>query len=273
MFSKKNLPVVFISSGILLLVGVFLFGLWSKWEQSNMISTYQSEIIQSKENVDDEVAKAHIFNENITKMNSGQGDTLTANSLQDYNNIFAANNGMIGVLSIDKIDLRLPIYHGTEEEELLKGVGHVSDTAFPLDTVGTKSVLTGHNGLPGADMLFTRLDEMKVGEYFEIQIGDVAYKYKITKTIVITPEEAEVYAQQTNFPDQKAEVTLITCTPYGINSHRLLHIGEFVSKGKIEPAEVDTSIPVSIGKETIVIAVLISLGVTTLVVKLKKGRR
>ena len=137
---------------------------------------------------------------------------------------------MIGVLTIPKIDVRLPIYHGTDDATLDKGVGHVSDTAFPMDTEGTKSVLTGHNGMPGADMLFTRLDETTIGDEFVIQIGDMGYHYKVKQMIVITPEEAEEYAQEPINESDPANVTLITCTPYGINTHRLLVIGEFVEK-------------------------------------------
>jgi|GEM_PF-7023273 len=178
---------------------------------------------------------------------------------------------MIGVLTIPKIDVRLPIYHGTSEETIAKGVGHVSDTAFPMDTVGTKSVLTGHNGMPGADMLFTRLDETKIGDTFVIQIGDVGYHYVVKQMTVITPEEAEVYAQEPINSNDPANVTLITCTPYGINSHRLLVIGEFVKKANVE--EDKTIIPqthFSLGKETIVILFVTTMGLGLIAYVVKK---
>ena len=226
---------------------------------------------------DEDLAKAEDYNRVIQDFLRNRGNSSTVNSLKDYEKIFEKNDGMIGVLTIPKIDVRLPIYHGTDDATLDKGVGHVSDTAFPMDTEGTKSVLTGHNGMPGADMLFTRLDETTIGDEFVIQIGDMGYHYKVKQMIVITPEEAEEYAQEPINESDPANVTLITCTPYGINTHRLLVIGEFVEKARVsENKDIVPSVGFSIGKETIFMLIIIGIGlgiISVVVYKVRKNNK
>ena len=263
--SKRDKRLIgVLSITILLMISLLSYGIYVKHQQVNLIKSYERKAETDKNTIDTELEKANDYNKVIQEFINNRGNSSLVNSLNAYNSIFSDNDGMIGVLTIPKIDVRLPIYHGTSEETIAKGVGHVSDTAFPMDTVGTKSVLTGHNGMPGADMLFTRLDETK--------IGDVGYHYVVKQMTVITPEEAEVYAQEPINSNAPANVTLITCTPYGINSHRLLVIGEFVKKAKVE--EDKSIIPqthFSLGKETIVILVVTTLGLGLIAYVVKKA--
>ena len=255
-----------------MMISLLSYGLYSKSQQASLIRSYEHKAETNKSSTNEELEKANDYNKVIQDFISNRGSSNLVNSLEAYDNIFPDNDGMIGVLTIPKINVRLPIYHGTSDETISKGVGHVSDTAFPMDTKGTKSVLTGHNGMPGADMLFTRLDETKIGDTFAIQIGDMGYHYVVKQITVMTPEEAEVYAQEPINVEAAANVTLLTCTPYGINSHRLLVIGEFVRKAKVE--EDNTIIPkihFSIGKETFVIMTVTILGIGLIAYVVKKS--
>ena len=257
----KRLIVVIIVT-ILGMIGLLGYGMYIKHNQTKLIQSYERQAETKTNDVSENLERAEAYNKVIQQFLTGGGTSSSVNSLQAYKEIFAENDGMIGILTVPKSNIRLPIYHGTSDETLDKGVGHVSDTAFPMDTIGTKSVLTGHNGYPGADMLFTRLDETEIGDTFVVQIGDIAYHYEVKQMTVITPDEAEVYAQEPINSDDPANVTLITCTPYGINSHRLLVIGEFTKKAKV--TEDKTIIPetgFSIGKETMFILIVSGLGI------------
>lgn len=131
------------------------------------------------------------------------------------------DNGVMGSISIPKIGVELPLYHGTEEKELAKGVGHCEGSSLPVGGESTHTVLSGHRGLPSAD-LFTRLDEVEEGDLFIINtLGrDITYRVDQIKTVL--PDETE----ELSVVPGKDYATLVTCTPYGINTHRLLIRGE-----------------------------------------------
>ena len=127
------------------------------------------------------------------------------------------DNGMMGYLDIPKIDIKVPIYHGTSNEVLQKGVGHLEGSSFPVGGESTHSVLSAHSGLPSA-RLFTDLNQLKVGDMFYIYILDQVFAYKVDQVLVVEPADVDALDLQ------KGEdyVTLVTCTPYAVNTHRLL---------------------------------------------------
>ena len=168
------------------------------------------EIIKEQEN-EKILAEARAWNE--TLKTTGKRDGYE-NVLDPY------DNGIMGYLTIPKIDLELPIYHGTSDEVLDQGVGHLEYTALPVGSVGMRPVLSAHRGRPGAE-LFTRLDEMEEGDLFSIETAGKTLNYQVTDIRVIKPEETDALAAD----PEKDQVTLLTCTPYGINSHRLLVTG------------------------------------------------
>lgn len=127
----------------------------------------------------------------------------------------------IAILKISKINLELPIYEGTEEETLQKGVGHIWGSSLPIGGDSTHSLLAGHRGLLDAP-LFTRLNELKIGDEFIILVHDKRLVYKVCEIRVIKPENTEGLGVQKG----RDLVSLITCTPYGINTHRLIVTGE-----------------------------------------------
>lgn len=130
-------------------------------------------------------------------------------------------DGIMAVLEIPKIDLELPIYHGTEEKTLEKGVGHIYGSDLPVGDESSHSLLAGHRGLPNAQ-LFTRLNELEVGDMFVINLCGLKHTYEVCEISIIRPEDTEVLGVQ----EGRELISLITCTPYGINTHRLVVTGE-----------------------------------------------
>ena len=127
----------------------------------------------------------------------------------------------MAILEIPEIDLELPIYHGTEEEILQKGVGHMTESDLPVGGESTHCLLAGHRGLPNA-LLFTRLNELEVGDEFVINLSGIRHAYVVCNISVIKPEDTRELGVQ----EGRDLISLITCTPYGINTHRLVVTGE-----------------------------------------------
>lgn len=147
-----------------------------------------------------------------------------------YEDILNVDDGIMGYLEIPKLDLQLPIYHGVSDSVLAKGAGHLPETAFPIGGSGNHSVLTGHTGLPSAK-LFTQLTELEEGDIFYIHILKDTLLYQIDQILTVLPDETQALAAKAG----QDYCTLVTCTPYGINSHRLLVRGSrIISEQPVE---------------------------------------
>lgn len=136
-------------------------------------------------------------------------------------------DGIMGEISIPKLELDIPIYHGVSEDTLQKGIGHIAETPLPIGGKGNNSVLCGHNGMPSAEM-FTHLDKLKKGDKFYIYVLDKKLEYKVTSKYVVNPNSLKYVYPVPN----KDLVTLVTCTPYGLNNKRLLVRVERVKSSK-----------------------------------------
>lgn len=213
----------------LLGAGIFLYPFISNFfaekQQAKAIRTYDEKVKKySEEEIKEQWELAEIYNENLTgdpvhdPFIVGSGYAIPDN----YNEVLNMDDGVMCSLEIPKIDLNLPVYHGTSEEVLRKGVGHLETTALPIGGENRRCVLTGHRGLPSAE-LFTRLDEMEIGDYFYIHILDQTLAYQVNDIQTVKPEELQNIDVA---PKGQDLVTLITCTPYGVNTHRLLVTGE-----------------------------------------------
>lgn len=146
----------------------------------------------------------------------------------DYPDILnIGENGMMGYLVIDKIDVCLPISHGSKEEVLKYGVGHQEGSSLPVGGENTHAVLFGHRGLPSAK-LFTDLDQMEIGDNIEIHILDRTLVYEVDQILVVEPEETDALQIEAG----KDYITLVTCTPYAVNTHRLLVRAQRVEDGR-----------------------------------------
>ena len=150
-------------------------------------------------------------------------ELLTGGEPEGYEECLNLGNGMMGYIRIPRIDVELPIYHGVEEDTLARGVGHLPGTALPIGGPGNHAVLTGHTGLPSA-RLFTDLTELQEGDRFYIHTLDEVLCYQVDQIQVVLPSEGQALEPQPG----KDFCTLVTCTPYGINSHRLLVRGSRV---------------------------------------------
>ncbi len=228
---KKSNILVYAIAVLMLLAGlcVFLYPIVSNYlEEKNhteAISVYDDTVKKKTEaELSAEWEKAKVYNENLAgdpvhdPFVPGSGYTLPDN----YNEVLNVNNdGMMGYIEIPSISVKLPIYHSTTEEVLQKGVGHIESTALPVGGLGTHCVLTGHTGLPTAE-LFTRLSELKEGDVFYISVLDKTLAYKVCEINVVLPDDMEKLVAYKN----RDLVTLVTCTPYGVNSHRLLVTAE-----------------------------------------------
>ena len=148
-------------------------------------------------------------------------DTDHIDPFDEYFDILDIGDGVMGMIRIPKIDVLIPIYHGVSDEVLDKGIGHIKATALPVGGLGTHGVLTGHTGLSHAKM-FNDLAKLEVGDEFLLEVLDETLAYKVDKVITVLPNDVSQLIRE---PD-KDKVTLITCTPYGVNSHRLLVMGE-----------------------------------------------
>lgn len=179
------------------------------------------------ENYNNEVLKYEDFTDEWEKANKYNEGLLHAKDIEyEYNDVLnILGNGIIGTIKIPKINVNLPIYHGTSEEVLKIGAGHIEGTSFPTGELGTHAVISGHRGLPSSK-LFTDLDELKVGDQFTLSILDRELTYEIDQIEVVEPNDVD----SLKIEKDKNYVTLVTCTPYGINSHRLLIRGVGVWK-------------------------------------------
>ena len=222
--SEKLLLIISIIF-IILGVGIFLYPSISNYlaekNHIDIIRNYDDLIVKiDEEKINEEKEKAKIYNENLSgdpvhdPFVIGSGYALPKNYKEVLN---IAGDSVMGYVEIPKISVYLPIYHGTSDEVLEKGVGHIQNTSVPIGGKSTHSVLTGHTGLPNAE-LFTRLDELGIGDIFYIHVLDDVLTYKVFETKVILPDKID----ELQILNGKDYITLVTCTPYGVNSHRLL---------------------------------------------------
>ncbi|MBE6783103.1 MAG: class C sortase [Ruminococcaceae bacterium] len=237
---KKKAKKKGLTSTILLIV-IFLVGLcillypsvsnfWNEKRQSQAIMNYNDLIADfTPEDFQAHFEKAEEYNRKLRLISE---PFLGYSEISDeYYSVLDINgNGMMGYITIDKIKVQIPIYHGTSDNVLNSAVGHLEGSSLPIGGENTHTVLSAHRGLPSAK-LFTNLDELVVGDIFTLTILDRTLTYQVDQVIVVLPEEVnELYVE--NGEDY---CTLVTCTPYGINTHRLLVRGtriENIEEGK-----------------------------------------
>ena len=224
--------------GLLFLIG---FGIliyptvsnqWNTYRQNQLISSYDNTIQDMEpEDFTSEWEKAKAFNDTI-QQNNLYGDVFGEDENDIKNTEYwkilnVADDGVMGYLSIPKINIKLAIYHGTGDDELQTGVGHLNGTKLPIGGESTHSVLAAHRGLPSAK-LFTDIDQLKVGDKFYIHVLDEVLAYKVDQILpMVDKDDHETLEKALQIEEGKDQVTLFTCTPYGVNSHRLLVSGVF----------------------------------------------
>lgn len=217
------------------------------------VSNYQTQLEQfSESQYDIMFADAELFNSRLLGRYSENFDTVA------YNNNLNLGNGMMGYIEIPKINVSLPIYHGTSESTLQKGVGHLEWSTLPTGELGNNTVLTGHTGLPSAK-LFTDVDQLLEGDMISLKILDQEFYYEVSGRTVVEPHEVDKITGTTT----KDLITLVTCTPYGVNSHRLLVEAQrlYLSDYEIEQFTFDGENWLTVALEICMVLVLIVLAV------------
>ncbi len=234
---KKNKTIIFIGifiTGFLLAIYPIISNLIHSNNINSVVSTYDKSITTVKDNTKEEILqKAKLYNDNLYQANLPFSNVLK--NEDEYLNTLNIGNGIMGKIEIPSINVNLPIYHTTTDEVLSVGVGHLEGSSLPIGTNNSHSVLTSHRGL-ASSKLFTRLDELKKGDLFYINVLDKTLAYEVKDIQVITPDETQVF----NIQDNKDLVSLMTCTPYGINTHRLVVTGERVPFEKQVKEEIKT---------------------------------
>lgn len=221
-FSTVLLFLVFFI-GLGLLVYPTASDYWNSFHQTRAIAMYSEEVASLDNDKYTELFDAaHAYNE--TLLTKADRYRMSDEERTEYEALLnVSGNGIIGYIEIPLIGCSLPIYHGTDEAVLQIAVGHIEGTSLPVGGAGTHCVLSGHRGLPSAK-LFTDLDKLTPGETFIIQVLDETLTYEVDQVLIVLPHEMESLA----IDSQKDYCTLVTCTPYGINSHRLLVRGHRV---------------------------------------------
>ena len=230
---KNRKIMLFLTIGFLVGVCILLYpafsDFWNSKTQSRAITNYES-VLENLDPADYSAifAEAHAYNTALYE---------TKYPLMDYKNVpgyfdalSVTENAMIGYLKIDRIGVELPIYHTTSDDVLNKGVGHLQGSSLPVGGVNTHSVLSAHRGLPSSK-LFTDLDRMELGDTFQIVVLDQVLTYQVDFIKVIEPTDVA----DLQIIDGGDYCTLFTCTPYGINTHRLLVRGIRIETIKEKP--------------------------------------
>ncbi|MCI9377493.1 MAG: class C sortase [Eubacterium sp.] len=244
---------------------------WNTYRQSLLISSYEDTIAQLEpEDFTREWEAAKKFNSTL-EQNNLYGDVFGASDDNIENTEYwkvlnIAGDGIMGYLSIPKINVRLAVYHGTSEEVLQTGIGHLGGTKLPIGGEGTHSVVAAHRGLPSA-RLFTDIDQLEGGDQFYIHILDEILAYQVDKILpMVDKDDANTLEEALRIEPGADQVTLFTCTPYGVNSHRLLVRGKRVPySGEEEVAGITQSMLKAV-RNYYMLYLLLGLSITLLII-------
>ena len=259
--------IIFLA-GLSLLLYPFVANQWNNYRQKQLISGYEQAVSEKEAaeeiDYDAERKKAEDYNEALLPCVLPDSFALAESSGVDpvyMNTLNIAGDEMMGSVEIPKINIKIPIYHTTEEDVLNKGAGHLEGSSLPVGGANTHAVISAHRGLPSAS-LFTDLDQMKVGDHFLLHVLDETLCYEVDKISVVKPEDTSALAVE----DGQDLVTLLTCTPYGVNTERLLVRGHRVPYVEEEVKEEKTVLSGSSLHTNYLLWVFVGLSVTALFV-------
>ena len=230
--SKKQKKKRKFSLSTFILIVIFIVGLsvllyptisnwWNSMHMSQVIVTYQEKLKDtSEEERKAMLAAADDYNQRLFERNAGIGTNL-----EDYDSVLdITGTGIMGYITIEKLNLKLPIYHGMDASVLQIGIGHVSGSSLPVGGKNTFTVLSGHSGMPNA-RLFTDINQLVEGDVFYITVLDRKIAYEVDDISTVLPQEVE----ELDIVPGGDYCVLVTCTPYGVNTHRLLVRGHRIS--------------------------------------------
>ena len=257
--------IIFLA-GLSLLLYPFVANQWNNYRQKQLLSGYEQAVSEKEAaegiDYDAERKKAEEYNEALLPCVLPDSFALAESSGVDpvyMNTLNIAGDEMMGSVEIPKIDIKIPIYHTTEEEVLNKGAGHLEGSSLPVGGANTHAVISAHRGLPSAS-LFTDLDQLKEGDHFLIHVLNETLCYEVDKISVVKPEDTSALAVE----DGQDLVTLLTCTPYGVNTERLLVRGHRVPYVEEEVKDEKTAFSGSSLRTNYLLWVFVGLFVTAL---------
>ncbi|MDD6436251.1 MAG: class C sortase [Clostridiales bacterium] len=221
------LLVLILLAGLFLLLYPFVSDYWNSLHQTKAIVAYSQEVEElSNEEYEEMMSAAKDYNKTLTNRNVGY--RLNDSQKKEYESLLNVGNlGIMGYIEIPSIDCSLPIYHGTDETVLQTALGHLEWSSLPVGGVGSHCVISGHRGLPSAK-LFTDLDKLQAGDVFMLRVLDEVLTYEVDQILIVEPQEMGAL----RIEEGKDYCTLVTCTPYGINTHRLLVRGHRIDNLK-----------------------------------------
>lgn len=226
-FIKKNwstiLLVIMFTVGLSLLLYPSIADWWNKFHATRAIDSYTETVASmSDEEYQKYLSEAKLYNSELLLEPNRFHPSDALHSMYE-STLNVSGDGIMGVVKIPSIRVNLPIYHGVEESTLQDAIGHIEGSSLPIGGPSTHTIVSGHRGLPSAK-LFTDLDQLEVGDYFMFQVLDDTYTYQVDQIKIVEPNDF-TYLQ---IEEGKDLATLQTCTPYGINTHRLLVRGHRV---------------------------------------------
>jgi sortase A len=227
MTDKKTLAYMLVFLiGVSIMLYPSISNMWNRHVFKTQVSSYEDKVSSGAVDMDKELENAQLYNKNLSPKEVPDAFSVKDGSTdENYENVLNIGaDGMMGYISIPSINVEIPIYHYTDEETLKKGAGHLLGSSLPVGGKGTHAVISAHRGLPSAKM-FSDLNLLEEGDAFYIYVLDKKMKYKVDQIAVVEPDETESLAIE----EGKDLVTLVTCTPYGVNTHRLLVRGHRVS--------------------------------------------
>ena len=273
---KKHISTIIIALIFLAGLGFLLYptvsNLWNRAHQSRAIATYTKQVEKLDDSQNKEMLKAaRKYNKSLLKKSDHW--KLSKKDKKKYESLLdVSGTGIMGYIEVPKIDCSLPIYHGTDEGALQIAIGHLEGSSLPVGGKSTHCVLSGHRGLPSA-RLFTDLDQMEEGDIFILNILGRKLAYEVDQIRVVLPEEMS----DLEVIEGKDLCTLVTCTPYGINTHRLLvrghrtkYVEEKVEEQKeVQTKKMDTRLLIAGAAGAVILAVII----IAVVIRRRKRRR
>lgn len=246
---------------------------WNERASTHAVFSYDETVSGlSDEDISAYIEAADAYNAELADI--GSYEALVGDPPDGYEDILdITGTGIMGYITIEKIDVELPIYHGTNDSVLSSGAGHLEGSSLPVGGGSTHCVISAHRGLPSA-LMFTRLDELEEGDIFTITVLDQVLTYEVDQISIVLPNEVEyLYIE-----DGMDYCTLMTCTPYGINTHRLLVRGVRVDNADAalihvtaEARQINTLIVAAVAAVPLLLLLLICLSVRTRRRKKKGG--
>ena len=269
---KNKISTIILSLAFLAGLSLLLYptasDYWNSMHASKAVADYSAEVTQLTKTQYDEIwAAAAAYNQSL-RDRSGSFYLTDEQKEQYASQLDVSGTGIMGYIEIPNIKLSLPIYHGTEDSVLQIAVGHLEWSSLPVGGEGTHCVLSGHRGLPSAK-LFTNLDQLVEGDTFVLRVLDEVLTYQVDQILIVEPDDTDALKAE----EGKDLCTLVTCTPYGINSHRLLVRGHRIENQAQAEAIRVTSDAMQIEPLLVAPAVALPVLLILLIVLLASGNK